>query len=81
VKRNTCTLTAVSLELNREIWRVEHLPYDCYKLIPIREAIGGGAVVIAHNSILHVNERANYGLSLNDFAPVNDTEVQVVFGK
>lgn len=74
-KVNTVCCTAVSLGIERNqypiIWTVKSLPHDSYRLVPLKKSIGGGAIVIGHNSLIHVNQRALYGLSTNDFISLN----------
>eukprot|EP00818_Percolomonas_sp_WS_P008347 CAMPEP_0117450502 /NCGR_PEP_ID=MMETSP0759-20121206/8501_1 /TAXON_ID=63605 /ORGANISM="Percolomonas cosmopolitus, Strain WS" /LENGTH=1476 /DNA_ID=CAMNT_0005243025 /DNA_START=193 /DNA_END=4620 /DNA_ORIENTATION=+ len=71
-RANTVSCTAVSLGIERNqypiIWTVKALPHDSYRLVPLRQPVGGGALVVGHNSLIHVNQRAQYGLSTNDFA-------------
>ncbi|KAL0476299.1 cleavage and polyadenylation specificity factor subunit 1 [Acrasis kona] len=54
-------------------WNINKLPHECYMLLALKEKVGGGALILGTNSIIHVNTKATYGLSLNDFA-VDDPE-------
>ena len=62
-KSNTSTVTAISFDLFRKyypkIWSVDSLPHDCYKLIPLQESVGGGALVLGMNSLIHINQCAH----------------------
>jgi cleavage and polyadenylation specificity factor subunit 1 len=72
----SANFTPVNLTHFPIIWSVSKLYHDSYMLVPLKEAIGGGALVVGMNGIVHVNQRAHYGLSLNDFC-VNDPEAAI----
>ncbi|CAM9443013.1 unnamed protein product [Discosporangium mesarthrocarpum] len=48
--RSTCKLVLLSLNLPQgrspSIWRVEHLPHDSFKLVPVPQPIGGVQVCV-----------------------------------
>lgn len=84
LKRNTCTLSAISLDLNRKhypiIWSVKSLPHSCYQLIPLKDPIGG-ALVVGFETVLHVNQKITYGLSFNDFSKIEETNLPIPLEK
>ncbi len=72
----SATSSNINLQYFPIIWSVSKLPHDAYMLVSLKETIGGGALVVGMNGIVHINQRAHYSLSLNDFF-VNDPEAAV----
>ncbi|KAL6046955.1 mRNA cleavage and polyadenylation factor subunit [Balamuthia mandrillaris] len=76
--RNTCIVSAVSLNLSQQshprIWSVEHLPHDCYKLVSVPEAVGGGALVFSTNVLYYFNQSMRYGVALNSYATASTVD-------
>lgn len=54
-RKDTCRLVAVSLSLRRKhhtvLWHAEHLPSDCFKVVPTPER--PGALVLSPNLLLY----------------------------
>jgi cleavage and polyadenylation specificity factor subunit 1 len=74
MRKDTCCLMAVSLGMTYQpnqalpvIWSVDHLPFDCYKLLSVPDPIGG-CLVFATNQLLYFNQNVTYNLVLNDYA-------------
>ena len=80
LKSNTCTVTAISLDVVRGhypvIWTVKNLPNEAYQLIPLSDPFGG-ALVLSFDSILHVNQRLTYGISFNDFIKYSESNLPI----
>jgi cleavage and polyadenylation specificity factor subunit 1 len=68
-RRDTCAVTALSLNLKRRrhpaIWRARGLPSDAYAL---SAAPGGGALVLCQNLVLYRAQGASASLALNSNA-------------
>lgn len=72
VRQDTCTLVALSLNIQQRvhpvIWTVSNLPFDCQKVIPLEKPIGG-CLVMCINSLIYLNQSVPpYGVSLNSSA-------------
>jgi cleavage and polyadenylation specificity factor subunit 1 len=84
LKHNTCTVTAISLDVVRGhypvIWTVKNLPNECYQLIPLPDPFGG-ALILSFDSILHVNQRLTYGMSFNDFIQYSESNLPITLDK
>ncbi|XP_049849753.1 uncharacterized protein LOC126320362 [Schistocerca gregaria] len=53
------------------VWSVDHLPYNCYRICPLRSP--GGACILSPNAILYLDHSSRYRLSLNKFGDDNVT--------
>jgi hypothetical protein len=80
LKKNTSMVSCISLDLQRKhypiIWTVKNLPSTSYQLIPLQEPVGG-AMVIGYESMIHVNQKATYGISLSDFSKLEENHLPV----
>eukprot|EP01133_Synstelium_polycarpum_P008360 gene8360-9819_t len=81
VKKFTCILTSVALNLSQRlqntIWNIEGFPYNCERLISVPDPIGG-AMVVTPNILFYVNQSSRYGLGANEYA-ITDTGDQFQF--
>ncbi|KAI1285461.1 Cleavage and polyadenylation specificity factor subunit 1 [Halotydeus destructor] len=71
VRQDTVSMVALSLNVNQKvhpiIWSVSHLPYDCFKAMPVPKPIGG-VLILAANSLTYLNQSVPaYSVSLNSF--------------
>ncbi|EFA79463.1 CPSF domain-containing protein [Heterostelium album PN500] len=80
-KKFTNVLTAVSLNIAQRqqpvIWSIEHLPYNCERLVPVPDPLGG-AMVLTPNILFYFNQSSRYGLECNEYAQI-DTGDQFQF--
>ncbi|CAH0380574.1 unnamed protein product [Bemisia tabaci] len=72
VRRDTCVMVAISLNLHQKvhpvIWSVSNLPFDCSQAIPVSKPLGG-VLIFAINSMIYLNQSVPpYGVSLNSIA-------------
>ncbi|XP_054164327.1 cleavage and polyadenylation specificity factor subunit 1-like [Oppia nitens] len=75
VRQDTCAMLVLSLDVHQRvhphIWSMNHLPYDCFKAMPVPKPIGG-VLIFANNSLIHLNQGLPpYGVSLNCFTEGN----------
>ncbi|KAF9970856.1 Cleavage and polyadenylation specificity factor subunit 1 [Actinomortierella ambigua] len=74
VRKDTCSLVVVSLDISHKsypiIYSIDHLPYDCTKIIPMPKPIGGMLVVSA-NALIHLDQGSTgMGVGVNGYAPL-----------
>ena len=66
-KNDTCSLVVVSLDLTQHIYpvlfSVDHLPYNCFKLISVPSPVGG-ILVVSQNGLIYIDQTSVPGLSL-----------------
>lgn len=69
-KRNSCVVSAISLDLSEKshniIWTVEELPFDSYQILAVPKPVGG-AVVIGANGLYHCDQSSRYWFLVNSF--------------
>ena len=81
LNKRTHTVSAVIVSLNISarketvVWAVDRLPHDAYQIVPLPDAVGGGALILSVNEILSVNQSSQYRLSLNYFGDTYNTDV------
>lgn len=69
VRQDTCNMVAVSLNTQQKnhpiIWSLNNLPFDCCQILPVPKPLGG-ALIVAVNSIIYVNQSVPpFGVSVN----------------
>ncbi|KAK5584382.1 hypothetical protein RB653_005993 [Dictyostelium firmibasis] len=78
VKKLTCQMTAISLNLSTKagsnIWNVSNFPYNCEMLVSVPEPLGG-ALVITANIMFYVNQTSKYGLAVNEYATIDTSTI------
>jgi hypothetical protein len=71
VMKNTCQLTALSLNLVQKrhpmIWSASGMPFNCRYIVPV-PAPAGGALVISSTMLIYRNHGHRCALKLNDYA-------------
>jgi hypothetical protein len=71
VMKNTCQLTALSLNLVQKrhpmIWSASGMPFNCRYLVPV-PAPAGGALVVSSTMLIYRNHGHRCALKLNDYA-------------
>ncbi|OUM57544.1 hypothetical protein PIROE2DRAFT_17448 [Piromyces sp. E2] len=64
---DTCSLVVVSLDLTQHIYpvlfSVDHLPYNCFKLISVPSPVGG-ILVVSQNGLVYIDQTSVPGISL-----------------
>ena len=75
MRKDTCSMVAVSLSLNTRvhptIWSVSSLPHDCLQAVAVRKPLGG-TLILATNSILYLNQSVPpYGVAVNSIADMS----------
>ena len=69
VRNDTYAMVTLSLNILQKvhpiIWSLNHLPYDCYRVIAVPKPIGG-VLVFAANSLIYLNQSVPpYAVTLN----------------
>ncbi|RWS28719.1 Cleavage and polyadenylation specificity factor subunit 1-like protein [Leptotrombidium deliense] len=77
VRQDTCAMVALSLNVHQRvhpiIWSTNHLPYDCFKALPVPKPVGG-VLIFAVNSLTYLNQSVPpYSVSLNGFTDVSSS--------
>lgn len=71
-RQDTFSLIALSMNLQQKIqpiiWKVNDLPYDCLRILPVPKPISG-LLIIACNEIMYLNQSVPpFGMSFNTFS-------------
>lgn len=79
IRKDTCRLDVITLDVNERvsafIWSKEVLPFDCVRVLPVPEPIGG-ILVFAVNNLFYLNQGVPpYGVSLNSLGDNIDNVV------
>ncbi|RWS15284.1 cleavage and polyadenylation specificity factor subunit 1-like protein [Dinothrombium tinctorium] len=77
VRQDTCAMVALSLNVHQKvhpiIWSTNHLPFDCFKTLPVPKPVGG-VLIFAANSLTYLNQSVPpYSVSLNGFNEVSSS--------
>eukprot|EP00736_Rhodelphis_marinus_P013633 Rmarinus@m.989 len=75
MEKNTCALTAVSLNLNGSnhsvIWDVPDLPHDTCSLTALPKPVGG-VIVVTSSAVIHFSQLGARGVLTTDYVQPND---------
>ncbi|KAF9924351.1 Cleavage and polyadenylation specificity factor subunit 1 [Linnemannia zychae] len=74
VRKDTCSLVVVSLDITHRvypiIYSIDHLPYDCTKIIAMPKPVGG-LLVVSANALIHLDQgSSSMGVAVNGYAPM-----------
>ncbi|KAG0205891.1 Cleavage and polyadenylation specificity factor subunit 1 [Mortierella sp. GBA30] len=74
VRKDTCSLVVVSLDITHKaypiIYSIDHLPYDCTKIIAMPKPVGG-LLVVSANALIHLDQGSSgMGVAVNGYAPM-----------
>jgi cleavage and polyadenylation specificity factor subunit 1 len=73
LKKDTVTLMAVTLDLQQRasttIFSVQGMPYDCFRVLPLPQPVGG-LLVLGVNQVIHVDQAGRCtAIGVNAYAP------------
>ena len=71
-RMDTCALLTISIAVEERsspiIWSQKHLPYSCFRILPVPEPIGG-ALVFSPDMVLYFNQSSNcVGKKMSSYA-------------
>lgn len=72
VQSNSVSVVAFALDVighsHRQLWKITDLPYDAFTALAVPDTAGGGALVVAGSSVIHLRYGSVIsGLSFNSF--------------